>query len=90
MAQAVVIDLLSTGDAAARLQELKRTHYPDLRGGHTYIDTPPATLITLTRIPIKTLLPPSGKILESPSGSHPCPRNIQRSSDSRRELDPGV
>jgi len=40
MAQLVAIDLTVTGAAKQRFAELKGTHYPDLRGGMDYLDSP--------------------------------------------------
>jgi hypothetical protein len=40
MAQLIAFDIAATGEAKARLTELKRTDHPDLRGGMAYIDTP--------------------------------------------------
>ena len=40
MAQLIAMDLSLTGEQKAAFREMKRTHQPDLRGGHHYIDTP--------------------------------------------------
>jgi hypothetical protein len=40
MTQLVAIDLSATGAAKQRFAELKASHYPDLRGGTEYLDSP--------------------------------------------------
>jgi flavin-binding monooxygenase-like protein len=40
MAQLIALDITATGTTKAELQELKRSHHPDLRGGVNFIDSP--------------------------------------------------
>jgi hypothetical protein len=40
MAQLVAVDLTAAGSAKQRFAELKASHYPDLRGGMQYLDSP--------------------------------------------------
>ncbi|MFC8384404.1 flavin-containing monooxygenase [Nocardia sp. NPDC057272] len=40
MAQLIALDISLEGDRKEQFRELKRTHFPDLRGGMNYIDSP--------------------------------------------------